>query len=68
MLKIASAYIRYRIFIGVYGHYMVTKLKQEYVLNFINVVTVGVSEVCKVFSTEYYESTALTKLSYRPFV
>ena len=59
--------MQYRILIGVYGHYMVTNLKQEYVLNFINVVTVGVSEVCKVFSTEYYESTALTKLSYRPF-
>ena len=52
--------MQYMLLIGVYGHYMVTRLKQEYVLNFVNVLKVGVSEVFKVFSTEYYESTALT--------
>ena len=60
MQKITSSHTQYRILIGVYGHYMVTMLKQEYVLNFVNVVKLGVSEVFKVFSTEYYESTALT--------
>lgn len=52
--------MQYRILIGVYGHYMVTRLKKEYVLNFVNVLKLYVSEVFKVFSTEYYESTALT--------
>ena len=53
MQKITSSHTQYRILIGVYGHYMVTMLKQEYVLNFVNVVKLGVSEVFKVFSTEY---------------
>ena len=60
--------MQYRILIGVYGHYMVTRLKQEYVLNFVNVVKLAVSEVFKVFSTEYYESTALTNRATGPIL
>ncbi len=60
MLKIASAYMRYRIFIGVYGHYMVTNHNLNYVYISINVATIGVTGKMSKVSTKYYESTALT--------
>jgi len=52
--------MRYRIFIGVYGHYMVTKYNSNYVYISINVVTIGVTGKISKVSTKYYESTALT--------